>query len=119
LLLAGLGGLSALVLASLGSHAIPGMDEPDRFKVWQTANMLHFLHVCALLALAPVYKQSESRLLMFSAFSFASGVLLFSGGIYLSFFEGFEQAGRFTPAGGSILMLGWVMIIIYALKSDS
>lgn len=111
--------MSAVILAALGSHAVPGLDNPEHYKSWQTASNFHLLHAVALLGLAAVYKNSGSRLLLLAALAFVSGIVFFSGSIYLSLMLSIEGASQFAPVGGLLLMVDWLMIIVHSLLPGS
>jgi uncharacterized membrane protein YgdD (TMEM256/DUF423 family) len=118
--LAAVGGvlaLSGVVFAALGSHAVPGMDDPQIFRRWQAASLIHLSHAAALLALAGLCQQRESRLLAWSGLLTATGVLLFSGSLYLQTMLGLPGTFSIAPAGGLLLMLGWLLAIAGFLRA--
>ena len=116
-LLGGLAGLSGVILAAIGSHAVPGMDNPAIWRSWQSANLIHLVHAAVLLALAARCRVSDSTLLGVSVISIAVGTAIFSGSIYFSLMTGGSTTGGWAPVGGAILMLGWLLIIVDAARS--
>jgi uncharacterized membrane protein YgdD (TMEM256/DUF423 family) len=108
-LIASLYGLSAVVLAALGAHLLPA-DRADAQTLWATALQMHIFHAGALLALAALTAHRDSTVLRWSGFMMALGVLFFCGSLYLRA-SGIEfLPGPLTPAGGIVLMLGWVLL---------
>ncbi len=118
LLMAGLAGLSGVILAAAGTHMIPGLDGSENFRIWQTANFFHLLHSVALLALSLIHQRSGSRATLFAALAFCAGIALFSGSIYLSLITSMSGVRQLAPAGGMLLMLGWLLIIVHSLRAN-
>ena len=116
-ILGGLLGLSGVILAALGSHAIPGMDDPENFRNWRTANLLHLVHAPALLALAALIQNNRSPLLRHAGSLIFLGIVLFSGSIYVMVAYGLESTANLAPAGGLVLMAGWLLAVIGFLRT--
>ena len=111
-ILGGLLGLSGVLLAALGSHAVPGMEDMENFNSWRTANLLHLVHAPALLGLAALTRNEPSPLLRFAASLMMLGVVLFSGSIYLMVAYGLDGTLNMAPVGGFALMVGWLLAVI-------
>lgn len=116
-LLGGLLGLSGVILAALGGHAVPGMDDPENFNHWRTANLMHLVHAPALLALAALARGAPSRLIRYAASLTMLGVVLFSGSLYVMVAYGLAGTFNLAPAGGLALMAGWLLAVIGILRS--
>ena len=116
LLISGLAGLSAVVLAAAGGHMIPSLADPENARSWQTANNIHFFHAIVLMVLSQFTRQTGGRLILWSAVSITVGILLFSGSIYLSKIVPGTELGKLAPVGGFALMLGWSLVIVHALR---
>lgn len=119
LLLAGLAGLSAVILAAAGGHLVSGLEDPAAYRSWQSANLIHIFHAVVLLVLAAINRNQASKVLWYAIVVFALGITLFSGSIYLSHLSSIENATKLAPAGGLMLMFGWVLIIFHALKGHT
>lgn len=126
LLLAGVLGALAVSIGAFGAHGLKPLLSPDRLAIYQTGVAYHFYHVLALLgclALSPGKRQGTW--LYRAASLFAIGICLFSGSLYLLACRdilGIDHwsglLGPMTPIGGIFFILGWLSIIIYALRSD-
>jgi uncharacterized membrane protein YgdD (TMEM256/DUF423 family) len=114
LLLAALAGLSGVVLAAVGSHLVPALSGFDHYKSWQSATNMHLLHSVVLLFLASLYDRSGDGLIVYAAIAIVLGIILFSGSIYLSLI--LAASTRLAPVGGLLLMLGWLLIGVYAIR---
>ncbi|XP_035214197.1 transmembrane protein 256 homolog [Stegodyphus dumicola] len=106
--IAGLSGATAVAMGAYGSHGFyPKPDIPAELKdVYKTANYYHFLHTLALLAV-PLTKRP---LLVGSLLSI--GMLGFCGTCYAYALTGNKSIVRFTPYGGTILIIAWLSMMI-------
>ena len=107
LIVAALSGLLAVALGAFGAHALDDRIGPDRLDTFKTANLYHFLHTLALLAVGIVAPHLETRLARTSRWCFGIGVVLFSGSLYLLAVSGLSKLGIVAPIGGVLLMIGW------------
>jgi uncharacterized membrane protein YgdD (TMEM256/DUF423 family) len=74
------------------------------------------LHSLALLAVAILAGMRPSPLLTGIAAAFVLGIALFSGGLYGLALTGARAFALATPFGGSLFLLGWMLLGVYAWK---
>lgn len=117
-LVSALYGLTAVVLAAMGAHVLPA-DNATAQSLWATALQMHIFHAAVLLALAALAAYRGSSVLRWSGFMMALGVLFFSGTLYLRAAGLDLLPGPLTPAGGIVLMSGWVLLIMGLLRSPA
>jgi uncharacterized membrane protein YgdD (TMEM256/DUF423 family) len=111
-------GLSGVVLAALGSHAVPGMDDPSNYRSWQAASLLHLVHAVALLALGVQLRRQPGRAILVAALLLVAGVVLFSGSIYARVALDLGRTFNIAPLGGLLLMVGWCVCLYALLRGD-
>ena len=116
-ILGGLLGLSGVILAALGSHAIPGMGEAETYRSWQNASLIHLVHAPVLLALAALARNNTSLLVRYAGSLIFLGIVMFSGSIYVMVAFGLEGTGNLAPAGGLVIMAGWLLAVIGFFRS--
>lgn len=95
-----LGGLLAalaVMLGAFGAHALAGN---VRLDVWKTAALYHLVHAVALLL--PGLPTATRWL-------HASGVVVFSGSLYLLVLLDTPSLGAVTPVGGLCFIAGWLL----------
>jgi uncharacterized membrane protein YgdD (TMEM256/DUF423 family) len=109
-ILAGLVGFSGVLLAALGAHAVPGMEQPANYRSWQSASLLHLVHAVVVLVLGIHIARCPSRLLVVAAGLMLLGIVLFSGSIYARVAFDLEKTFNLAPMGGFALMLGWILL---------
>jgi len=113
--IAALLGLVAVVLGALGSHALKARLAPEALESFEVGVRYQMLHALLLLAVEALpilierYKLIIARLVV-------SGVLTFSGSIYLlstRAISGLDLSflGPVTPVGGLLLIAAWGVLI--------
>eukprot|EP00971_Amphidinium_carterae_P188356 3738967-Amphidinium_carterae.1 len=111
--LAALSGAAAVAAGAVGAHALPAhlrkkeLAEKDvevYVKIFETGSRYHLLHAVALLC-SPMAKYSA-----LTAGCLAGGQALFAGSLYTVAFNGSRDtpAAKVAPAGGILLILGWL-----------
>jgi len=103
--LAGIGALACGVAVGIGAYAMHGASTPQNHERLVIAAMLLFAHGLALAALAP---GTRSRLRQAGLLALMIGTILFSGSLVLAASLGI--APMLAPFGGSLLILGWLLV---------
>lgn len=113
-----IGGLIAVILGAMAAHGLEDILSASSLQSFKTAVSYQMYHSLALLLVAalPYLKRS---LAILAAYSFTLGILLFSGSIYLLTLAQLSWLGPVTPVGGLILMIGWVLVLLAAVKGES
>lgn len=112
LFVGGLLGVTAVIMAALGSHLAAPSGTTTVNSSWQAATQMHLAHALALLILSSMMQHQPRSMLFPATLAIAAGVVLFSGGIYLSQMAGWPGATRVTPVGGMLLIGGWVLVML-------
>ena len=112
--------LSGAISVVLGAFAAHGLQDQlsDRYMdTFRTAVLYQFLHTLALLAVISLPNQFvRVSLCYWATISFALGILLFSGSLYVLVLADMPAMGMITPLGGVAFMAGWVLLF-FAAKS--
>jgi uncharacterized membrane protein YgdD (TMEM256/DUF423 family) len=121
--LAGLMGVTAVALGAFGAHALrDSLLLRQTVNLWQTAVLYQLIHTVALLALAGWKVDSTGRVppaIAAAACCWMGGILLFSGSLYGLALGGPRLLGPVTPAGGLLLLAGWVLVMIGGLRPSA
>ncbi len=104
-------GLLAVGAAALAAHSL----DPATATVVGRAVQMQGWHALALL-FCGLWAPRGGRLALLAGGAFALGTLLFCGAVYLSVLGG-VRSGPTAPAGGLLLMLGWLLLGLSALRS--
>lgn len=124
LIIASLSGALAVILGALGAHALKNSLTIDQLTSYKTGSLYHLLHTVVLLGIGLSSDQFSASARKVIAWLFISGILLFSGSIYLLStkellgLEFLSFLGPITPLGGLTFIAGWISIAIFAIKKS-
>lgn len=116
---AGFHGTMAVALGAWSAHGAEATLAPEAIEWVKTGSAYQLWHAVALLGIAALTVRQPVRLVTISGLAFALGALLFSGSLYLLAWDGPHWSVYITPVGGSLLILGWLMLLIAGLKKGS
>jgi len=108
----------AVVLGAFGAHGLKGRLGQDMLSVYQTGVQYHFYHALGLLFVGLVLRQSPSSVLLkWSGWLMFTGIIFFSGSLYLLALTHHTGLGMITPLGGMAFILAWLMMFVAMLKN--
>lgn len=108
----------AVILGAFGAHGLKRMVTPDMLAIFHTGVEYQFYHALGLLAVGLLLlHHSASAALKWSGWLMFSGVILFSGSLYLLVLTDERWLGAVTPVGGVAFILSWLLMIIAVLKT--
>ena len=114
-------GALAVAFGAFGAHLLKKIIDADHLATWQTGVQYHFLHTFALLFLT-TFARYKNNLINFSSYCFTFGIILFSGSLYLLSLKDFfgwnhvGYLGPITPIGGMLFILGWLSLLLAAIR---
>lgn len=120
--IAGYLGALTVALGAFGAHALKAKLSPEAMEIFETGVKYQFIHVLALLGAGILYRQQQSKNLVWAARLFITGIVLFSGSLYaLSFIvsngsDSLRWVGAITPLGGGSFIAGWVALARHPLN---
>ena len=111
LILAAFLGVSALLIGSLGAHLwqdiLADRDSVGRFH--RAENYL-FYHALGLAVVAQLVERFPAQKFQSVGWCLTAGVIIFSGSLLVYSVTGFQPIIKITPLGGSLLILGWILL---------
>lgn len=120
LFLGAFGAFMGVSLGAFGAHALKATLSAESLAVYQTGVTYQMWHSLGLIAIALVQQQApDSKLLPWAGWFMLTGILLFSGSLYLLVLLDMPQLGMITPIGGSCFLIAWLLICISATKKKS
>ena len=128
LTVAALLGATGVGLGAFGAHGLRVQLGAQGLETWQTAVTYHLIHALAVLAMGVWLRVAATTgsaataapaLTAFAGWSFAAGVVLFSGSLYLLALGGPRWLGPVTPLGGVAFIVGWLSLAWAALRTSS
>jgi uncharacterized membrane protein YgdD (TMEM256/DUF423 family) len=101
-------GFLAVACGAFGAHGLKAvLEQHNQVGNWQTAAFYHLVHAAVLLAISRA--EGFSRL---AWWLFATGIVIFSGSLYILAATNTHWLGAITPLGGVALMGGWLVLAI-------
>jgi len=116
LLTGALSGAIAVALGAFGAHGLKQIVTPETVSTFQTGVQYQMYHSLALLGSAMLYERFGNKFVKWAGFCFITGILLFSGSLYLltllkaTATVGLQGIGIITPFGGLFLIAGWLFL---------
>ncbi|MFZ1908478.1 MAG: DUF423 domain-containing protein [Burkholderiales bacterium] len=108
----------AVVLGAFGAHALKARLPADMLEVYHTAVQYHFWHALGVLAVGLALQLSpEAGWLRTAGWLLTGGTVLFCGSLYLLALTGSKWLGAVTPLGGVAFILGWLALVVAALRA--
>ena len=103
-------GLVAVALGAFGAHALRSRVTPELLATFETGVRYHVYHALALFACAWAMDRWPSPQVVWAGGLFVTGIVLFSGSLYLLTLTGARWWGGVTPLGGLAFLAGWVCL---------
>ena len=115
ILIAALAGFVGVALGAFGAHGLRGRLTPEMLAVFETGVRYQLVHAVALLTVAGLMGRLSGWLIVTAGWLFLSGMVLFSGSLYLLALTGVTILGAITPLGGLAFLAGWVCLAFAAI----
>ena len=116
LMLAAFFGFTGVALGAFAAHGLKNRLTPEYLAIFHTGVTYQLVHTLALLGVALLATQIPGRLVTWAGASFAVGILLFSGSLYLLTLTGVSKLGIVTPFGGLAFLIGWLCLGLAAWR---
>jgi uncharacterized membrane protein YgdD (TMEM256/DUF423 family) len=119
---AALGALS-VTLGAFAAHGLKKIVPPETVATFETGVRYQFYHTFALLITALLMERLQSQWMNWAGYCFITGIVLFSGSLYLltalkaTQTVGLTGIGIITPFGGLFFIAGWLSLLIGILKN--
>ena len=109
-------GLTAVGMAAAAAHGLPERLDPASLQMVRNAVQMHLSHAIVLVVCGIWMLWDAPRLVGWAAAAFALGLMLFCGAVYALALGG-VRLPAVAPTGGLLLMLGWALLGIAALRA--
>ncbi len=111
-------GLTGVAMGAFGAHGLKAILSIEMLAVYKTAVDYQMWHALGLGLIAVFSLQSpESCHLKKAGWLMFSGILLFSGSLYLLAILNIKWLGMVTPIGGVCFLLAWLYVLLFSYKS--
>ncbi|SPL69532.1 DUF423 domain-containing protein [Acinetobacter stercoris] len=106
----------AVILGAFGAHGLKAHATSEQIAWWQTSTEYFFYHALGLLILGVLAKIAPSFPLKGSFICIQVGILIFCGSLYLMGLGAPRALGAITPVGGTLMIIGWLLLAWNAFK---
>lgn len=116
IMLGAVNGFLAVAFGAFAAHALRNLLSSGLLEVFQTGVEYQGVHALALLAVGILGRDNRDRALNLAGWAFATGIVLFSGSLYLLALTDIRWMGAVTPLGGTAFLLGWGALAWHAMR---
>ena len=109
-------GFTCVALGAFAAHGLKARLSEQYLAIFHTGVTYQLIHTLALLGVALLATQLQSRLVTWAGGCFALGIVLFSGSLYLLTLTGISKLGIITPIGGVAFLAGWLCLGLAAWR---
>jgi uncharacterized membrane protein YgdD (TMEM256/DUF423 family) len=112
-------GFLGVAFGAFGAHALRAKLSPEMLAVFETGVRYQMYHAFATLAAAWACARWPRRMFGVAGALFLTGIVLFSGSLYLLALTGERWPGAITPFGGLSFLAGWALLVAGAWRARS
>ncbi|MCR9254144.1 MAG: DUF423 domain-containing protein, partial [bacterium] len=110
----------AVAIGAFGAHGLqPVLTENGSTETFKTGVLYHIFHGLGVIATGLIYHITKQKLVAISGWMFLSGVILFSGSLYMLSISSLKFFGPITPIGGVFFIIGWIMLALGIKKANT
>jgi uncharacterized membrane protein YgdD (TMEM256/DUF423 family) len=114
-----LSGAISVILGAFGAHGLEDYLSERYLDTFKTAVLYQFLHTLALLGVICLPDNLiKDKRRDWIAILFSLGILIFSGSLYALVLLDLPVLGMVTPIGGTMFIVGWLMIFFAVELGD-
>ncbi len=107
----------AVAIGAFGAHGLKSIVEPKLLVTYHTGVEYHFYNTLGLFAASFVmFLKENSKKAVVASWLIFIGTIIFSFSLYLLVILNAPYLGAITPIGGTLQIIGWVLLAISILK---
>ena len=105
-------GFLGVALGAFGAHILKDQLSTEMLKIYETGIKYQLIHTVVMLIIG----FSGDKKYYKSEWFFLAGIILFSFSLYIYSVTSVKLFAMITPAGGVLLLLGWITLFVNALR---
>lgn len=116
-------GALGVALGAFGAHGLEKITADEKIlQGFRTGTQYQLYHALALLAVGLLWDKFPVKTMKWAGYSFITGIILFSGSLYLLTFlktqdsSAVKFAGPVTPLGGLCFIIGWLLLLLSVIR---
>lgn len=111
--------MTGVMLGAFAAHGLKQQLSPELLAVFQTGVQYQLYHGLGLLIISLFWHKLVTGYLKWSAGLISTGIVFFSGSLYMLALTGIKWFGPITPLGGMCFIFGWLCLLVAALKENN
>ena len=114
----GLGALNAFIAVAAGAFAAHGLKNsipPESLAVFKTAANYQMMHALGLILIGILSTITPHKTHNMAGWFMLSGIILFSGSLYILSLSSIKWLGMITPVGGLCFLIAWLILCKHTL----
>ena len=108
----------SVALGAFAAHGLKAYLSDYALGIVNTAADYQMYHALGLLVIGLIAAILDKRAIKWAFYSMLSGIILFSGSLYLLAFTGSKFFAVFTPIGGALFILAWGLLILALVRHE-
>tara|TARA_Y100001970_G_scaffold134911_2_gene166013 strand:+ start:437 stop:811 length:375 start_codon:yes stop_codon:yes gene_type:complete len=108
----------SVVMGAFGAHSLKDKLSQYSMSIYDKAVLYQFFHAIAILFVAVLNKIFDTQDFSISGILLIIGILLFSGSLFILAITDMKWLGAITPIGGTLFIVGWLILFIKILKIE-
>ena len=108
----------SVVMGAFGAHSLKNKLSQYSMSIYDKAVLYQFFHAIAILFVAVLNKIFNTQDFSISGILLIIGILLFSGSLFILAITDMKWLGAITPIGGTLFIVGWLILFIKILKIE-
>ena len=119
LVIAAVNGFLAVAAGAFAAHGLKAAVSAQDLQIFETGARYHMYHALALGISALAMRGGAAGRARLAAIFFLTGIVLFSGSLYLLALTQVTALAFVTPIGGTAFLAGWLALALAAAKIDN
>ena len=107
----------AIILGAFGAHIIKSKVSPEDLAIFETGVRYQIYHALGLILIGLIGFHVHQNIIATPALMITTGIIIFSGSLYILVLTGVRWLGSITPIGGLLFIIGWVLLAINLIRN--
>ena len=100
----------AVLLGAFGAHFLKSRLSVEDLAIFETAVRYQMYHALGIVLIGVLGFHVPHNLILLPSYFMISGILIFSGTLFLLLYTNIRWFGAITPIGGTFLIIGWLYL---------
>lgn len=109
----------AVAIGAFGAHGLQDVLDARAQEILETGVRYQMYHALALISVGFLLSRGAAGGLVAAGWAFTTGILLFSGSLFLLSVASLRWMGAVAPLGGAAFLLGWALLVWSILRTPT